>query len=604
MKALVTFIALISLNFSGAYAQGSGWKPQTSSTVEGLLGVDFVTPRSGWVVGYDGIILKTSDRGSHWVRQHLDSVSTLASVSFVDTLTGWVVGYDTAGLILKTTDGGATWQRSSVFDPLVAVHFVSSSIGWTVTPDGFVMKSTDGGATWRHQTVPDSTVFYTSVFFLNADTGWVGGQIPATLLKTTDGGTTWASETSGIDPQESINGLFFLNHTTGWLVGFDQPSSVGIGVIEKSTDGGKSWINQTSGTDQYLLSISFADSNTGWAVGGSGTIIKTTDGGTTWGNDVSNVSGELDQIEVIPTEAAWIVGASGTILMNDFRPPGFQDTFFFVDNGWNMISVPLSTPSNLKSEIFPTIVGTAFGYNGGYIVADTLVPGNSYWIHTSQAETVLVGGTPIDSLTYSLSSGWNFVGGIYNSIPVGNIIQSPPNSIREIFYYSGQYFVADSIIRNKGYWMQSSAPCQITLKSNIGPEVPKEMLTDVSRLRSDEPPPPAPGQDLISARRRERVPSTYSLGSNYPNPFNPTTRINFDLPEKSLIHMSVFNILGQEVSRLIDGTMDAGYQSVEWNSTTRGGLSVGSGIYFYRIDAVSLASGKHFQSVKKMILLK
>ncbi|HEY6191338.1 MAG TPA: FlgD immunoglobulin-like domain containing protein, partial [Bacteroidota bacterium] len=99
-------------------------------------------------------------------------------------------------------------------------------------------------------------------------------------------------------------------------------------------------------------------------------------------------------------------------------------------------------------------------------------------------------------------------------------------------------------------------------------------------------------------------PSGYALRGNYPNPFNPTTQIKFDLPEASQVRLSVFNVLGQEVATLVNGVMGAGYQSVEWNSSDHQGVPLPSGVYFYRLQATSMVNGKEFRDVMKMVLMK
>ena len=83
-----------------------------------------------------------------------------------------------------------------------------------------------------------------------------------------------------------------------------------------------------------------------------------------------------------------------------------------------------------------------------------------------------------------------------------------------------------------------------------------------------------------------------------PNPFNPTTRINYDLPKATHVNLTVFNVLGQTVTTLKDGFMEAGSHSITWNGTDNGGATVASGIYFYRIEA------DDFQATKKMMMLK
>ena len=102
----------------------------------------------------------------------------------------------------------------------------------------------------------------------------------------------------------------------------------------------------------------------------------------------------------------------------------------------------------------------------------------------------------------------------------------------------------------------------------------------------------------------ESLPTEFALHANYPNPFNPTTMIKFDLPEPSIVYVSVFNVLGQEVATLINGPVEAGFKSVEWNATTNSRESLPSGIYICRLHATSLTTGTEFQNVQKMVLMK
>jgi len=100
------------------------------------------------------------------------------------------------------------------------------------------------------------------------------------------------------------------------------------------------------------------------------------------------------------------------------------------------------------------------------------------------------------------------------------------------------------------------------------------------------------------------IPTEFAMHANYPNPFNPTTVIKYDLPEASTVRLSVFNVLGQEVATLANSVVDAGYQSVLWNTENSNGVSLPSGIYMYRLQATSLTSGNEFVKVSKMVLLK
>ena len=95
------------------------------------------------------------------------------------------------------------------------------------------------------------------------------------------------------------------------------------------------------------------------------------------------------------------------------------------------------------------------------------------------------------------------------------------------------------------------------------------------------------------------VQNEFSLNQNYPNPFNPFTNIKFVVPEQSKIKLSVFDILGREISVITNGTYSTGIYSLQWN-----GSKFSSGIYFLKMSAQSIISEKKFDETKKIILMK
>ncbi len=95
------------------------------------------------------------------------------------------------------------------------------------------------------------------------------------------------------------------------------------------------------------------------------------------------------------------------------------------------------------------------------------------------------------------------------------------------------------------------------------------------------------------------APTGYLLAQNYPNPFNPSTTIRFDVATRSRVRLSIFNVLGQRVAELANGEMSTGSYEKIWNAR------VASGLYIYRIEAVSISDpSKRFIDEKKMVLLK
>lgn len=94
------------------------------------------------------------------------------------------------------------------------------------------------------------------------------------------------------------------------------------------------------------------------------------------------------------------------------------------------------------------------------------------------------------------------------------------------------------------------------------------------------------------------LPREFDLRQNYPNPFNPSTNIEFDVPKKAHIKLTVFNVLGQEVNRLVNEDMAPGKKSVTWNGDSQSGAKVSSGMYFYKLETDG------YVSTKKMLLVK
>jgi hypothetical protein len=99
-------------------------------------------------------------------------------------------------------------------------------------------------------------------------------------------------------------------------------------------------------------------------------------------------------------------------------------------------------------------------------------------------------------------------------------------------------------------------------------------------------------------------PTEFSLSQNFPNPFNPTTNIIYNLPVDASINIRVFDLLGREVSVLANMTQKAGQYSVIWNGRNNAGLSMSTGIYLYRMEARPLDGSAPFVSTRKMVLAK
>ena len=101
----------------------------------------------------------------------------------------------------------------------------------------------------------------------------------------------------------------------------------------------------------------------------------------------------------------------------------------------------------------------------------------------------------------------------------------------------------------------------------------------------------------------QQMPVQFTLEQNFPNPFNPSTKIDYQVPVDAKVIMEVYNITGQKVVELVNQDQSAGYYSIDFNSSSLT-KNISSGIYFYRMTAIDKATGNNFSAIKKMILLK
>ncbi|MCU0372497.1 MAG: T9SS type A sorting domain-containing protein [Ignavibacteria bacterium] len=90
------------------------------------------------------------------------------------------------------------------------------------------------------------------------------------------------------------------------------------------------------------------------------------------------------------------------------------------------------------------------------------------------------------------------------------------------------------------------------------------------------------------------VPDRFKIEQNYPNPFNPVTNIRLNIAKDSEVKLIIFDILGREIVKLIDGNLYAGSYNVKWNAS-----GFPSGIYFAKLTADGI-----YADVKKMVLKK
>ncbi len=225
----------------------------------------FSGQNTGWCVGVNSRILKTTNAGENWFYQYPDSSTDFNSVYFVNQNTGWAGGTR----ILKTTNGGANWfwQSNYIGNSL---SFADANTGWALGYFADLSTTTNGGANWIKRDLPIWFQNYPSALqMLNSQTGYVVGAFGNMIFKSTNGGVNWFSI-----PLPIINignTVFFTDFNTGYISGDDK--------IAKTTNQGLNWTVSDYPSAQTVYSTYFVNGNTGWAVGYGGLILKTTTGG-------------------------------------------------------------------------------------------------------------------------------------------------------------------------------------------------------------------------------------------------------------------------------------------------------------------------------------
>jgi hypothetical protein len=102
----------------------------------------------------------------------------------------------------------------------------------------------------------------------------------------------------------------------------------------------------------------------------------------------------------------------------------------------------------------------------------------------------------------------------------------------------------------------------------------------------------------LGVRDGSALPSSIKVYPNYPNPFNPTTQIKYDLPKDSYVNIFIYDVMGKKIKSLFNNNQTSGYHSLRWDATNDIGESVSAGMYIYTIQA------DEYRATKKMVLLK
>ncbi|NUO19862.1 T9SS type A sorting domain-containing protein [bacterium] len=545
---------------------------QTGTDIyDDLLGVDFANELHGCAVGgYSATrmprILITQDGGLNW-----DAVTTpyhgwLSSVKYIDTETLVAVGK--YGTVLRSEDGGLSWDSVYALRwedvALRDVDFSDSLHGSAIADDGTTIATSDGGITWFQQDI--SSYSLQGLDLLPGGAGIAVGGFGVSF--TGNFGATWTNPEP--IPGGDVLAVEFIENLSGWLLvqnNFIYSTSNGgeswqvnripvsesaaklcavsdsvavvasdIAGIFRTSDGGASWSNVSQFNNISISDLSFANEDTGFACGNVGVILASFDGGLTWQMQDSG-GPALTSIHAVDGQHVWAVGASGVV------------KFYSGSDGWRVhTEFPLSIDF-AGVHFTDSMHGVIIGSDGA--ITYTEDGGENWRWAAPQLNTLTAVEFADRNIGWICGTNWHLT----------RTDDGGRNWTAFNEHYSPNFF--DIAVTSSRVWV-------VGLNGTV--------------LRGE----------YVSGIENERhaLPASYSL-SAYPNPFNSSATLHFELPREAKVEIVLYDVLGREALRLAENVYTAGTHRALIDATP-----LASGVYFAELRT------PEYSSTLKLLLLR
>ncbi|MGD1046869.1 MAG: T9SS type A sorting domain-containing protein [Bacteroidota bacterium] len=479
--------------------------------------------------GMDGL-WRSTNNGETWTTVGNNS-SRIRSIAF-DTTGNIFVGGVTG--LTRSIDDGRTWSvvDSDYYGTQINSIVVDKSNRIIAGGQwrGFT-RSTDGGKTWNR----------VNNNFRNSDISSLttnGNNIFA--------GITWDGVYSSSDNGNSWQHIWNSTNIPLAILADDSvlivaPTNGNYGLF-RSTDFGNNWI-QTSLSSGVFSCLAKSLEGTYYAGGGSGIdygVYSSTDKGVTWKYQLKNYS---------------ITGLVTTPLGNVFAITAIDGVFRSTDKGNNWAKIVFETGSPWRIVSSPSGDVYASFYDGYlYRLDDKSDTWNTVggYFKSTVSNLVFLNDSTIVASTYNngvilskdRGNSWNEINTGLSNSDITNLIMTKGGAVFLSIYQGGLFQSSDST------------------------------LTFIKEFTSD-------------------IPVKIVLQNNYPNPFNPATIIKYQIPTNSFVSITVYDLLGKEITKLVNERQKTGNYSVKFD-----GMKYSSGIYFYRLQT------NNFSETKKMLLIK
>lgn len=562
-------------------------------------------------------IYKSTDYGSSWIRRDTSLIgSPVTGIAFEGSATVFVTT-SPGGRVYRSTNRGETWNTSDAgITGQGSSGIVRTTAGTLLAAvAGNVFRSTDSGNSWTQTSFPASQAPKLAV---HPSGSVFAGMEFTKILRSTNDGNSWEQMASGYAPYAVWN---LAVGSSGTLY------AASTYTLHSSTDQGVSWSQQSAGLyDLSVYSLALSPQGRIFLGTQNSGIYTSDDHGQSWRHM------GLDNTRV----TALAAGPNGEVAAGSFNGP----TYFSTDSGetWNTgstlgqaLSVKRGNDGNYYfcgAGVFKSTNGGAswspiglssdivyeIAESGGVLLARTntglkrSTNGGQQWTLSSNGLTgtsvysvIAVSATEFLATSNGIAEGtvavhrstdaglnWSRVDTGEGLVGAGRLLRNPQGGL--IILWGNRAYgsidqgtswdTLDIALPQGGYASMIMDPSGFLYYSAFGHGVFRSLVTTTS-----------------VGSRFGSSPHSFMLEQNYPNPFNPTTIIKYQLSVLSRVKLSVFDMLGREVTVLVDGELEAGTHSASWTADGP------SGVYYYRLEAVS-KSGERRTETRKMMVLK
>ncbi len=593
------------------------------------------------VVGTNQGTFRTFNGGTSWenISEGFYQIDNYVMSLECDPLSPQHIYAGTSESIYESTAFGSSWQRLNIFDESayltdILINPTNPNLMFITTKHDGIYKSLNGGNDWVYLGVLGSQIHairfkpnsqqtlycasYSGVFKSNnsgaswseiLDVGSVGLAVsiqePDHVYTATrndgmhisyDAGESWSA--SSADLQGMTVTDIYISSIPG-----SYSYICGDGSVFRAEAHSDEWYDITPDPDYSYFRFLTGNPSTGTIYTGGSSLYQSTDNGSSWIKRNGGIPYMvLNDLTVHPRESSTLFLAGTNAFEGDHT--GLYKSIDLGEN-WFHVSDPLISDMSVNALMFDTLNVDAL-YIGGSNIYSSEDYGESWSSCTDGlTEDVLVwemGSAPEDSeFIYLCTNSGLFRANRY--IPVWEHVGPDNVHVYSITFQNDTTFIAtsDGVYMNvtgqepwsefsEGLWHRKVTTIRYNSDNYVlyagtrGGGLYQYSFLDTTTQIID----PYPG----------RVPEKFMLSQNYPNPFNPTTTIQYELPHRSDVKITIYDLLGRKVTTLVNQTQEAGFKSVQWNATNDHDKPVSVGVYLYQIRAGL------FVQTKKMVLLK